>query len=68
MKNTETGHIDQFDLGHGLVEKINGINRDRVLKRREFKSPNQENVTLRQIKEELQEMKLMMEEIKKAVL
>ena len=28
----ETGDIEQYDLGHGLVPKINEINKERVLK------------------------------------
>ena len=72
LMNTETGRSDQYDLGHGLVEKVNAINRERVLKRREFKSPEKDNEagqkSLNLIEEELKDIKAMMEEIKKAVL
>ena len=64
----ETGDIEQYDLGHGLVPKINEINKERVLKRRQFKSPTQDNENYKIIEKDLQEMKTMLEQIKNAVL
>ena len=64
----ETGDIEQYDLGHGLVPKINEINKERVLKRRQFKSPTKDNENYKIIEKDLQEMKTMLEQIKNAVL
>ena len=68
LKNIETGDIEQYDLGHGLVPKINEINKERVLKRRQFKSPTQDNESYKIIEKDLQEMKSILEQIKNAVL
>ena len=66
--SNNTGNIEQYDLGHGIVQKINEINKVRVLKRREFKSSNEETEGFKHIEKDLQEMKAMIEQIRNAVL
>ena len=68
LKNVETGDIEEYDLGHGIVPKINEINKERVLKRRQFNSPKKDNESIKIIEKDLQEMRAMLEQIKNAVL
>ena len=71
MVNIETKKVDQFDLGHGLVEKVIGIIVKRVFERKGLKGPENGNkigqTRLTNIEEKLKEIHSMIEEIKKAV-
>jgi hypothetical protein len=72
MENAETGEVDQFDLGHGLVEKVVNIISKRVLERRGFKGPEKKanevrNQRLKLIEDELLNMKTMIQQIKDIV-
>ena len=71
MVNIETKKVDQFDLGHGLVEKVMGIIVKRVFERKGLKGPENDNEIghkrLTTIEEKLKEIHAMIEEIKTAV-
>ena len=70
--NIETKKVDQFDLGHGLVENVMGIIVKRVFKRKGLKGPENDNEVghkrLTIIEDKLQEIHSMIEEIKAAVI
>ena len=71
MVNIETKKVDEFDLGHGLVEKVMGIIVKRVFERKGIKDPENDNEIghkrLTTIEEKLKEIHAMIEEIKTAV-
>ena len=72
MENSETGEVDQFDLGHGLVENVVNIIGKIVLDRRGFKGPEKKenevrNRRLKLIEDELLNMKTLIQQIKDIV-
>ena len=73
MKNPEDGKVDQFDLGHAIVEKVVGIINERVSKRRGYDQKGSEGVLqnesqrLKVIEEDVKNIKLMILQTKQAV-
>ena len=72
MENAETGEVDQFDLGHGLVENVVKIIGKRVLDRRGFTGPEKKenevrNQRLKLFEDEFLNMKTLIQQIKDIV-
>ena len=72
IENAENGKVDQYDLGHPLVEKVVSIIKKRVVERRgkygcRFeKNDERESQNLKDIGEDVQNIKKMVEQINKA--
>ena len=72
MENSETGEVDQFHFGHGLVENGVKIIGKRFLDRRGFKGPERKeneviNQRLQLNEDELLNMKTVIQQIKDIV-